>query len=46
MWINLQVGLAALLLPELRLHLLQFVETSRTYVITLTALEQYSVSMW
>ena len=27
--------------PDLRLHLLQFVETSRSYVVTLTALEQY-----
>ena len=33
--------MAVLLLPDLRLHLLQFVETSRTYVVTLTALEQY-----
>jgi hypothetical protein len=36
-----QVGMAVLLLPDLRLHLLQFVETSRSYVVTLTALEQY-----
>jgi hypothetical protein len=33
--------MAALLLPDLRLHLLQFVETSRSYVVTLTALEHY-----
>lgn len=33
--------MAALLVPELRLHLLQFVETSRTYVVTLAALQRY-----
>ena len=33
--------MAALLLPDLRLHLLQFVETSRSYVVTLTALAHY-----
>ncbi len=32
-----------LLVSELRLHLLQFVETSRTYVNTLTMLEHYQV---